>query len=58
MLVVENGCGFAGGAVDRDDLLEEFVARIEVLALGVAGVGAVLGDQQHAIDGEVVATQG
>ena len=58
MLVVEDRGGSAGGAVDGDDLPEELVARVEPLALFVGAVGAVLADEQDAVDGEIRAAQG
>ena len=44
VLVVKDGCRFARGAKDGNDLFEEFVARVLVLALLVAAIAAVLGD--------------
>ena len=58
VLVVEYRGRFAGGAEDCGHLLEEFVARVELLPFGIVGIVAVLGDEQHAVDGEVVAAQG
>ena len=51
MLVVEYGRALAGRAIDRGDLFEKLVARVEVLVLFIALVGAVLGDEQDAVNG-------
>ena len=45
MLVVEYGRTLAGSAIDRGDLFEKLVARVEVLALFVVAVATVLGDE-------------
>ena len=58
VLVVEDRGGSACCAVDGDDLPEELVARVEPLALLVGAVGAVLADEQDAVDGEAAAAQG
>ena len=58
VLVVEDRGGSAGGAVDGDDLPEELVARVEPLPLLVGAVGAVLADEEDAVDGEAAAAQG
>ena len=52
MLVVEYGRALAGRAIDRGDLFEKLVARVEVLALFIVAVAAVLADEQDAVDGE------
>ena len=58
MLVVEDGRSFAGGSVDRDNLLEKLVAWVEMLPFLVGGIAAVLADQQNAIDGKLAAVIG
>ena len=55
VLVVVDRNGAAVLFEDLDALLEEFVARIEDLALLVARIVAVLADDQHGIDGQFVA---
>ncbi len=50
VFVVEDGGGLAGSSEDSDDLLEELVARVEVLAFFIGRIAAVLADQKDAID--------
>jgi hypothetical protein len=45
-------------AEDGDGLLEEAPARIEMLILFVEGVGAVLADDDYAVDGQGIAAEG
>ena len=47
----------AGLAEDLHDLLEHFVPRVELLAALVVRVVPVFSDQQHAIDGQLVAAE-
>src|SRR5208337_3153686 len=42
-----------GAAEHLDNLLEEFVARIEGLSPGIAGIISVLADEQDASDGQL-----
>src|SRR5208337_4973230 len=42
-----------GAAEHLDNLLEEFVARIEGLSPGIAGIISVLADEQDAIEGQL-----
>ena len=57
VLVVEYGRALAGSAIDRGDLFEKLVARVEVLALFVVAVAAVLADEQDAVDGQIGSVQ-
>ena len=57
MLVVKDGRRAAGAAVGVGDLEEHLETRIERLRLVVHRVVAVLADQQHAVDGKVVAAE-
>src|SRR5690348_3468297 len=51
VLVVEDRYGAPGLAKDLDDLLHQLEARIEDLALVVAGVVAVLADEEDPLNG-------
>jgi hypothetical protein len=57
VLVIEDRHGPPAGLEDLDDFLEEAAARVEDLSLVVAGIIAVLGHEEHAIDGQLVAAQ-
>ena len=56
-LSLKTGTAAAGLAEDIGDLEEHLEARIELLLFVVDGIVAVLANQQHAIDGELVAAQ-
>ena len=53
MLVVEYGDGPAGQGDHPADLLEEVASRVHLASSLVGGVVAVLGDDQHAVDGQL-----
>ncbi len=55
MLVVIDRDSPTVAVEDVDALLEELVARVEDLAFGVVGIIAVLADDQHGIDSQLVA---
>ena len=55
MLVVIDRDSPTVAVEDVDALLEELVARVEDLAFGVVGIIAVLADEQHGIDSQLVA---
>ncbi len=57
VLIVEEGHGFLAPREDIGDGLEETAARIELLALVVVGVIAVLADAQDAVDGQLLAAE-
>ena len=58
MLVVKNWHRPPAAFENVDRLLKELITRIERLPLFIARILAVLADQQHAIDGELVAATG
>ena len=49
MLIHEHGQSPAVGAIGIDDLLHEFVARIELLSFFVSWVIAVFADESHTL---------
>ena len=57
-LSMKTGTGAARGADDVEHLAEVTPAGVELLELGVERVIAVLGDQQHGVDGELAGAQG
>src|SRR5260370_38805800 len=57
MLVAEDRHAFAAGPESIGNLEEQFVTRIEMLALLVPRILAMLADQEHAIDGKPGASQ-
>ena len=58
MLVVKDGHGAAAEAKNGDHLFKNLIARPQGLALFVVGIVAVLGDEQHAVYGQLAAAQG
>ena len=58
VLVVEDRRGAVAVTKDIDDLLKILVAGIEDLSFFVLREGAVLGDQQHAVDRQAVGAAG
>ena len=57
MFIVEDGHTTPSQTIDRNDLLEKFIAGVEGLALGVGTVLAMFTDEQHTINGQVIRPQ-
>ena len=57
MLIIEHGHGRPASLDDGHDVVEEPLAGILALALGVDRILAVLADRQHGVDGQPVAPE-
>src|SRR5258708_21406182 len=57
MFVAEDRHALAAGPKSIGNLEEQFIARVEMLALLVPRILTMLADQEHAIDGKPGATQ-
>src|SRR5580698_7427284 len=56
VFIVEYGNGAAGLSKRLGDFGEELKSRIELLALFIKGIVAMLSDQKHTVDGEAICT--